>query len=218
MADLNAFRVIGDSLTPYTYIGGLGRYFGRIFPDVTLEERHDDEMAITDHPVETGAAISDHCFVLPSRLELRIGFSDSTGQAEGYSRIQYSEILALQRERQPFSVSTGKRQYTNMLIQGIQVITDPDSENSLKAIIRIREVQRVSTQQASSSGDSGSTTDPSKTDPGSSDAKTTAPYSSLGDKVPTPVSGGHLPDVLSPSGPSGTGLDAGSALTTGNLA
>ena len=202
MADLNAFKVVGDSVAPYAYIGGVGRFFGTIFADVTLEERHDDEMAITDHPVETGASISDHCFVQPSRLELRIGFSDSTGQSEGYSKQQYAEIIALRDKREPFDVSTGKRQYKNMLINSIQIITNGESENALQAIIRLREVIRVSTQSTSGSNtDSANQKDPQSTSDTSHVGTTQVDGQSSG--IPT------FADPTKPAGtPGQTGIDA----------
>lgn len=43
----------------------------------TIEETHVDEMDITDHPVEYGAAISDHAFRRPSELSIVCGWSDS---------------------------------------------------------------------------------------------------------------------------------------------
>jgi hypothetical protein len=37
-------------------------------PDATIEEVHNDELEITDHPVEKGTTISDHAFKRPSEL------------------------------------------------------------------------------------------------------------------------------------------------------
>lgn len=48
-----------------------------IIAQVTVEEVHEDDTEITDHPVEQGAAISDHAFVMPSGLVVTAGFSNS---------------------------------------------------------------------------------------------------------------------------------------------
>lgn len=48
-----------------------------IVPDATIEEVHNDEMEITDHPVEQGTTISDHAFNRPSELIVTAGWSDS---------------------------------------------------------------------------------------------------------------------------------------------
>ncbi len=44
---------------------------------VTLEEIHRDELEITEHPVERGAAISDHAYKRPAEVIIRCGWSDS---------------------------------------------------------------------------------------------------------------------------------------------
>lgn len=130
------------------------RAIGTIIPDVTLEELHRDELAITAHSVETGAAISDHAFKLPASVEMRCGFSNSTAQTEGYVQLIYEEFLALQSSRQPFDVSTGKRSYTNMLIRSLQVTTDPQSEYALNCSVVLQEVLLTSTSETAVSSKS----------------------------------------------------------------
>lgn len=44
---------------------------------IPVIEEHRDELTITEHPVEQGAAITDHAFKMPSLLTLRIGWSTS---------------------------------------------------------------------------------------------------------------------------------------------
>lgn len=57
---------------------GLDDGSGTLFiPDATIEEVHTDDLEITDHPVEQGAAISDHAFKRPSELIVTAGWSDS---------------------------------------------------------------------------------------------------------------------------------------------
>lgn len=46
-------------------------------PQATIEERHMDEMEITEHPVEQGANIADHAFKRPAELVLKCGWSNS---------------------------------------------------------------------------------------------------------------------------------------------
>jgi hypothetical protein len=48
-----------------------------IIAHATVEESHEDELEMTDQPVEQGAAITDHAYVLPSRLTVVCGWSDS---------------------------------------------------------------------------------------------------------------------------------------------
>ena len=51
------------------------RQFAGIIPDVTIEEQHTDSLTITDQPVETGAAISDHAFKNPAEVTVKVGWS-----------------------------------------------------------------------------------------------------------------------------------------------
>lgn len=144
--------IIGDALAPYALITRQGRAIGSIIPDVVIEEGHQDTLTITQHPVETGAAISDHAFKNPAELEMRIGFSDSTAGAVGASQEAYQELLVLQATREPFNVSTGKRQYTEMLIASLSVTTDQKSEHALNCVVGLRQVIRTSTSGSGSAG------------------------------------------------------------------
>lgn len=116
-----------------------------IVPDCAVEERHSDRLVITEHPVEQGAAISDHAYKLPAELVLRYGWSDSTGGFEQYSIFVYQRLLALQEERRPFVIYTGKRVYPNMLIASIDTSSDAANEHSMVATIVCRQVIIVTT-------------------------------------------------------------------------
>ena len=146
---VDVLSLIGDALAPYAYIGGAQRSFGTIIPDIVVKETHHDHLTITKHPVEVGAAISDHCYMEPPSVEMECGCSNSTAQSEGYVQVVYQEILALQKQRQPFSVSTGKRQYSNMLVEDIVVVTDETSEYALNFTVKLENVIIVSTQTTS---------------------------------------------------------------------
>jgi len=148
-------------------VGRYDRYVGSLpFASVTIEEDHDDELIITQHPVEFGAIISDHAYKKPSEVRIRCAWNNSGstyplhGNAyrqaplvvsgyEGYARAVYDEILALQSSRKPFSALTGKRLYRNMLVASIRVHTAPGSEYTLMADISLREVILVSTKSIS---------------------------------------------------------------------
>jgi hypothetical protein len=116
---------------------------------VTVDEDGDDEMTITEHPVEQGAAISDHAYKRPAELRVRVGWSDAyVGQNlnAGYDVSQiYLNVLQLQSERRPFTVVTGKRQYSNMLVASLRTHTDSALEFSFIADIIFREILLVNT-------------------------------------------------------------------------
>ena len=142
------------------------RKIGLIVPDVVITERHSDTLEITEHPVEKPTSdgvgfVSDHAYRRPSELVMEIGFSgggtlldlldtSSIGLSLGISPSEtYQKLLDLQRSREPFSVTTGKRQYTNMLIRVLDVTTDKTSENVLMATLTLRELNTTQTQPVS---------------------------------------------------------------------
>ena len=141
-----------------------GRNVAGFVADVTVEEEHTDELTITDHPVEYGASITDHSYKMPARLVLRLGWSNSSPQAtdDDYVREVYANMLALQADRSPFDVTTGKRQYTNMLFQTLSMTTTEETENSLQLTASLREVIIVQTQ-FTTTPDATNMADPSKT-------------------------------------------------------
>lgn len=46
-------------------------------PQATIEERSHDELEITEHPVEQGAAIADHAYKRPAEVVIRMAWSNS---------------------------------------------------------------------------------------------------------------------------------------------
>ncbi|WP_187273274.1 phage baseplate protein [Methylobacterium sp. WL19] len=186
----------------YALISSASRDIGGIMPDVVVEEMHRDELIITDHPVETGAAITDHAFKRPSEVEMRCGFSNSSAGSEGYVQEVYQEFLALQASRQPFNVSTGKRSYRNMLIRGLAVTTDPKSEKALNVVVALREILIVSTQRTSSgSGSGGSgTAAPAASASDQASPQTTSEAIDNGDKQATGVGDTAFAGAFDPSG------------------
>jgi hypothetical protein len=151
--------------------GRVPRNMGGIVAQVTVEENAVDQMAITEHPVEQGAAISDHAFKRPARVTIRAGWSNSpspvntglinipgnilSGLAStldafsgpsSYVRAVYDRLLVLQASAQPFTVVTGKRVYPNMLFETLGQITDQNNENSLAVVATCKQVIIVRTQ------------------------------------------------------------------------
>jgi len=122
-----------------------------IIADAVIEEVADDQMVITEQPVEQGATISDHAYKLPSRLGLEYGWSggspQNTGNDPAFLKGLYEQLLGLQTTRTLCTVYTGKRIYTNMLIQGISIRTEKETENILLVRLSMQEILIASTQQ-----------------------------------------------------------------------
>ncbi|MEB3790437.1 phage baseplate protein [Acinetobacter sp. IK40] len=138
-------------------LSGRGRTIMGLFADVTVEEKHKDELKITEHPTEVGAAISDHAYKEPPEVTMKVGWSESTGTLNGFLgetilggntslTIVYQTLLQLQDQALPLIISTGKRLYTNMLIKSLACTTDLQTENVLMIDITFKKVIMVSTQ------------------------------------------------------------------------
>lgn len=124
------------------------RLIGDIVPNITIEESHRDDVYVTKHPVEQGAAITDHAFKENPRLDMRIGFSDAGSilSGPGAAKRYYAQLLQMQEERQPIEVSTGKRLYSNMLITGLTTVTEEGFEYSAVINVRLEQILLVQTQ------------------------------------------------------------------------
>lgn len=147
------------------------RSIGPFVAQVTISEVHTDELEITDHPVEMGAAVTDHAYMKPSELVVECAWSDSpqniglisglagavTGTINGISSIlsgaapnqmrdTYLQLLILQKSRTPFDVFTGKRVYQDMVFKSLVVHTDKTKENVLSVTAHLRQVIIVQTQ------------------------------------------------------------------------
>jgi hypothetical protein len=117
--------------------------------NVTLLEQHSDVLTITRHPVAQGSTISDHAFKEPGSVVIKVGYTNSGGLNTlfdpNYVQSIYAKFLALQASRVPFSIVTGKRTYTNMLIHRLLTFSDPDTEESMILTVECQELILAST-------------------------------------------------------------------------
>lgn len=129
----------------------------------SVEEVLTDSLEMTDHPVEQGAAITDHAYKRPVEVVLRCGWSNSSllealrpsvgavfsggsmTRADYVSGV-YSQLLALQEARVPLDVSTAKRRFVNMLITGLSVTTDAKTSEALMVQATLRQIIIARTQ------------------------------------------------------------------------
>lgn len=144
------------------------RRIGTFTSQVTFEESGSDELTITRHPVEQGAAITDHAFKEPAQLTIRAGWSPTVLQtlvssagallsgasltsllSNDYVKETYEKLLKLQAEREPFEIVTGKRRYKNMLMRSLAQTTDEKTESVLVVTAQFQEIIIVQTQATS---------------------------------------------------------------------
>lgn len=138
---------------------------GKIGPieiQATLDEVLSDSLQLTEHPVESGAAITDHAYMRPFEVVLHCGWTNSsirslagtvsaTVSGGGLSNFDYvggiySQLQALQQSRERFDITTSKRKYTDMLITGLRVTNDVRTSESLMVSVTCRQVIIVSTR------------------------------------------------------------------------
>lgn len=121
-----------------------------LMADAVIKELHEDEMVITEHPVEQGATISDHAYKLPSKLGLiyawAAGSPQNTTQDVSFLKNLYKQFLNIQAAQTLCTVNTGKRIYQNMLIKALRMTEDKETENSLIIDIDFQEILMATTQ------------------------------------------------------------------------
>ncbi|HDR8930266.1 phage baseplate protein [Burkholderia vietnamiensis] len=135
---------------------------GSITVQVAIEEIYNDELVITEHPVEQGAQISDHAFKRQPDLSMQCGWSNADyeallGAAEAtfdggglpsaqYINAIYSQLLVLQQARTPVDITTSRRIYQNMLLQGLRLTVDAKTSSALILTVTAKQIKIVSTQ------------------------------------------------------------------------
>jgi hypothetical protein len=138
--DLSA-QEIKDLVYTKTNVGGW-------FFDAYLKMTHTSRLTITEHPVQTGAALTDHAFLQPRELSMDIGMSNVAtsfvpGQfSGGYSRsVNAFQVLKdLQASRVSIQLHTRLGLYKNMLIEVLSAPDDYMTLNGLRATVTFREI------------------------------------------------------------------------------
>lgn len=117
--------------------------------DAIIRAEHTNSRRITEHPVQTGANISDHSFRLPARVSLEIGMSDvmssyNLGQWEGEANPKsvtaFLKMREIQDSGQPVSLFTRLDWYYDMVIESIYAPDDHTTLFGLKATITFRQI------------------------------------------------------------------------------
>ena len=121
------------------------RTIGPVPVDVIVREEHESELGITEEPVEEGANVSDHAFIMPKRL--RLDFADENATAT------YNALVRFQESRTPVTIISGLYVYQNMLIKRLRADRDETYANVLPGSADLQEVVIVSTSYAASEGD-----------------------------------------------------------------
>lgn len=145
MDDPGAYSYL-TSMATQDSSGGYNTYFF----DAIISAQHTTRRQITEHPVQWGAAISDHSYQLPAILTLEVGMSDSMSSFDtaayspnsgaGKSVNAYQTFVELQKTGQPLVVNTHLQRYTNMIIENISILDNNKTTYSARFSISFKEI------------------------------------------------------------------------------
>lgn len=125
----------------------LTRDIGGVYVDVVLRESMEAAMEIPQHPVESGAKISDHAWRIPTTASLECVTQDVTGT--------YEALFSVMKQAEPFTIVTGFTVLNNMLIEKLAPERDPTTGQVLKFTCNLKEVIRVSSQRTQTNSANG---------------------------------------------------------------
>jgi hypothetical protein len=126
--------------------------------DAVIRSEHDQQSVITQNPVQTGPAISDHAYVVPARLTIELLMTDAMqsftlGQwSDGPSRSvsAFQTLKSLQQKKAVLQVATRLNTYSPMMILSVRAEEQNDTRFSLKATVSFMEILTASVEMTSS--------------------------------------------------------------------
>lgn len=174
----------------------ISRSIGPVKVDVVVRESHTSQLQITKNPVEAGADVSDHAFVLPKLVTLEPVAGSKPGGI-GPAASAWSALIALQETRQPFTLVTALRVYPNMLIEKMIAERDKMTGRVLSFRADLEEVIIVDTQTTAGSGGGTTQSGLQKGNlPAGAPEQRGSPPVSSGTTPSTPVPAGSEPSIL----------------------
>lgn len=129
--------------------------------DATVSERHQGKLTVTEHPVETGANITDHAQKEPDVLDISGIISNQPillniveqlqpsipgGDPNNRAQDAYTEFQRLQDTAALLEVATEMRDYSNMMITSISVNREARTRNILDIGLSLREFKIASVE------------------------------------------------------------------------
>ena len=141
-----------------TWLGDQISLGGYVF-DAYLRVSHNRRLTITQHPVETGASITDHAYEEPVIFDIDIGMTDTTlgkipnqffdnnglnllytnKSIKSRSVKAYDVLLGMQKSRQPYELICRYGSF-KVVIEDINPIDDYTTKYALRATVRLRQI------------------------------------------------------------------------------
>ncbi len=119
--------------------------------DAWLRLGHNTSLTITQHPVESGAAITDHSYVNPRKWSFDIGMTDvARGTVQGVSTSRsvnaYNALVQMQSTRNLLTLVSKYGIFYNILIADISANDNFQSKFGSRFTITLQEVILVRNQ------------------------------------------------------------------------
>ena len=158
--------------------------------DAILDLEHEQRLEKTHHPVQTGADLSSHAYLMPARVTMYIGMSDAMdAYSSGSDPTQppyitpftgnpsksvsaYQQMISLQSARVPLTVTTRLRTYTNMIVTSVGPREDYKTITGLRMRV---EFEQIFTASIASVPNSARNNDTASTGLGAVNAQTPDP-------------------------------------------
>lgn len=174
-------------------------------------------MTITQHPVQSGAAIADHAFMEPHEIVIDVGMSDvmtdldtiAGKSLKDRSVNAFKALKEIMETRETLTLVTRLNTYSNMMITAISADEELRTMLAMKASITLQEIKYVQVaiipiQQTCASSKITYETGAPASGGGSSGGGYSPPVSSSGGVTTTNTGGGSTYTGSSTSGGSST--------------
>lgn len=119
--------------------------------DAWLLLNHNTSLTITQHPVETGAAITDHSYNNPRRFSFNVGMSDviSAPSVPGLATRSinaYQTLVEMERSRIPVDLVSKYGVYPNILIESVDAVDTYQTKTAGRYTINLVEIITADTR------------------------------------------------------------------------
>jgi hypothetical protein len=118
--------------------------YGGLYFDAWLRLNHNSSLTITVHPVQIGAAVTDHAYRNQRRFSFDIGYSDTVASPipgnSSRSINAYRILVDMQNSRKPQTLVSKYGSTENVLIESIDVTDDFRTKTALKATVTLVEI------------------------------------------------------------------------------
>lgn len=122
-------------------VGVFDSNFRQLFPEARpLKATIKEQAKVMEHPVESGATVTDHRIILPVEIEVTLMVNGA----------EYRDVYGAIRERylktETLVVQTKTGSYPNMIIAGMPHEEEPDVFDAVPLFLQLREVLFVEAQ------------------------------------------------------------------------